>query len=231
MTVDELVKINNEKRKLLTEENEKYYTDMLLYIRMQWRLSEKQSEELLLELLDHLLDAQAENKTAKDVFGDNAYQYAHELIEEIATEKPRNMVKFVAGLSLMLIGWVLVIRGIALYVLSFVTDVNIDVNIFKGVISALAVAGFVVSNTWFILREVGKDLFKEKKRKNMIPMMKTGSFAAITMLIMLIIIKFTPEIGVSIPFSPIISLVFGIIILAIYYTVKIKNKIKDKKNE
>lgn len=226
MTVDELVKLNNEKRELLTEENEKYYTDILLYVRMQWRLSEKQSEELLLEILDHLLDAQAENKTAQEVFGDNPYQFAHELIEEIAAEKPRNMLTFIGGIVVMLIGWVLVIRGVIIWGFSFFTDVNTEINVFKGVISALAVAGFTASNIWFILREVKQDLFKKEKRKEVIPMLKVGTFAGVTMLIMLSIVVFTPALGVSIPFGPGFSLITGALILMIYYGVKFTKKAK-----
>lgn len=68
MNVDMLIEENNRKRELLTPENEKYYDDMLIYIRLQWRLSEQQSEEVLMEILDHLLHGQEEGKTAKDMF-------------------------------------------------------------------------------------------------------------------------------------------------------------------
>lgn len=159
-TVDQLVKLNNEKRKLLKEENERYYTDVLLYVRMQWRLSEKQSEELLLEILDHLLDAQAENKTAQEVFGDNPNQFAHDLIEEIAKEKPQNMAKFIGGIVIMLTGWALVIRAIILYGISFVTDVNTDLNLFRALMSFLAITAYVTGNFWYIFKEIKTDLFK-----------------------------------------------------------------------
>ncbi|WP_347862474.1 hypothetical protein U0355_04750 [Salimicrobium sp. PL1-032A] len=59
MQKKEMIKSNNEKRKELTEENREYYEDMLLYIRLSYSKSEQDMEEVLAELLDHLLEAQS----------------------------------------------------------------------------------------------------------------------------------------------------------------------------
>ncbi|MDY7220900.1 DUF1129 family protein [Halalkalibacterium halodurans] len=112
MNADDLIKDNNEKRKLLTEENLKVYEDLLLYIRLAHSKSEQETEELLTELLDHLLEAQAKGKSAKAVFGDNPKQYADEIIGEI----PKMVTKerfdlFAYGLS-MFFATVLVFSGI-----------------------------------------------------------------------------------------------------------------------
>ena len=71
MNVKEMVELNNQRRKLLTKENLKYYEDMLVYIRLSYDKSDQEIEEVLLELLDHLLEAQKEGRTAKEVFGRN----------------------------------------------------------------------------------------------------------------------------------------------------------------
>lgn len=67
MTEKEMVAINNERRKQLTKENKAYYEDMLVYLRTS-RIPAKKTEELLLEMPDHLLTAQKEGKRAEDVF-------------------------------------------------------------------------------------------------------------------------------------------------------------------
>ena len=54
MKAEELVKLNNEKRKTLNDENTKYYEAMLLYIRTSFRKKEVETEEILAELLEHL---------------------------------------------------------------------------------------------------------------------------------------------------------------------------------
>ncbi|GMR66276.1 DUF1129 family protein [Bacillus sp. MN7755] len=79
MTEKEMVKLNNEKRNLLTAENEATYGDMLIYLRLT-NVPQKQMEELLLEILDHLLEAQEYGKNAHDIFGEDLKAYCDELI-------------------------------------------------------------------------------------------------------------------------------------------------------
>lgn len=79
MTEKEMVKLNNKKRELLTTENEAAYGGMLIYLRLT-SVPQKQMEELLLEILDHLLEAQEDGKTAHDIFGEDLKAYCDELI-------------------------------------------------------------------------------------------------------------------------------------------------------
>ena len=82
MKVEDLIKENAEKQKLLTEENEKVYGDILLYIRLS-SVDEKWSEELLLEILDHILEAQEEGKSAREIVGNDPKAYCEELLAEL----------------------------------------------------------------------------------------------------------------------------------------------------
>ncbi len=80
---DVLIKENNIKRKQLTEENREYYENMLMYIRLNYSKSNEETEIILQELLDHLLDAQLEGRDAASVFGDNPKAYADEIVAEL----------------------------------------------------------------------------------------------------------------------------------------------------
>lgn len=225
MSVENLVKENNRKRKLLTEANEKYYTDLLVYIRLQWRLSEQQSEEILMDMLDHLLDGQDEGKTAEEIFGDDPFAFADELIQEITHERPRNILLFLAGIGIHLLGLVLIIRSLVVFALSFFFEVNTEVNLFHVTVTGASICLFIFFNVYFILRTVKKDLFTEQESSQLKQMSKTGFVAAASMLIVLLIVKFTPNFGPSIPLSPVLSLVIGIVILISYYSVKrLRNK-------
>lgn len=82
MTVEEMVELNNERRLQLNEENRKYYEEMLVYLRMS-PVEQRKVEELLLEMLDHLLIAQREGRTAQDVFGDDPESYCKEVIQTL----------------------------------------------------------------------------------------------------------------------------------------------------
>ncbi|WP_212125599.1 DUF1129 family protein [Bacillus cereus] len=85
MNAQDMIELNNKKCELLTSENEAAYGDILVYLRIS-NVPEQQMEELLLEILDHLIEAQAENKNAYDIFGDNLQSYCDELISALPTQ-------------------------------------------------------------------------------------------------------------------------------------------------
>ena len=95
MNAQLLIKENNEKRKQLNKENKEFYEDMLLYIRLSFDKSDLETEEILMELLDHLVEAQNENRTAKDLFGDNPRAYANEIIGELPAMITKKRVLYV----------------------------------------------------------------------------------------------------------------------------------------
>ncbi|WP_100009784.1 DUF1129 family protein [Lentibacillus sediminis] len=96
MNAKELIEENNQKRERLTKENKKYYEDMLVYIRVSYDKSEQETEEVLAEMLDHLLEAQQDGKTAKDVFGDHPKQYADEIIGELPKAITKEWAKLIS---------------------------------------------------------------------------------------------------------------------------------------
>jgi|SRR5690625_4431175 len=96
MDAEELVQLNNQKRKRLEKENLKFYEAMLVYIRLSYDKSEQETEEILSELLDHLLEAQKEGKSAREVFGDEPKQYADEIIGELPKMVTKERLKFFA---------------------------------------------------------------------------------------------------------------------------------------
>lgn len=227
LNVDELVKLNNEKRKLLTEENEAYYSDLLVYIRTHWRISEQQTEEVLMEMLDHLLDAQNEGKSAKDIFGDDPLSFADHVIEEIADEKPRNIIKFVLQLVVLILGWTLIIRGATLIVLSTFKEVNEAVNLLQTTVAAIGIILFILINVWMILQTIKKNLFiypKDKKR-DLKAMNRVGLTAGLSMLILLLAIYFTPKMGPEIHFSSFASFIIGGVLILLHY---LNKKIAEK---
>ncbi|WP_419960892.1 DUF1129 family protein [Psychrobacillus sp. BM2] len=112
MKASELIEQNNQKRALLTEENEKYYTNLLLYIRTKLTLSEQQSEEVLMEMLDHLIEGQKDGKTALEIFGDDPKGYADEIASHLPHGNKRDSFLFMCEIAINLIGWFLIMRSI-----------------------------------------------------------------------------------------------------------------------
>lgn len=221
MEVKLLVKENNQKRKLLTKENEAYYEDLLIYIRLQLTLSEQQSEEVLMEMLDHVIEGQKEGKTAKEIFGDDPLTFADEIIEHLPKEEKRNIFSFIGGIIVYLVSWALIIRGVMLLVFSQFTKVNSNINLFVAVVVALTIGVFVFATVGFIFRLVKNSLFKEN-RSTKKDMVKAGLFGAGGMAIVLIVTMFTPEIGPSVNLNWWISIILGAILWLFHFIVKKK---------
>ncbi|MGH1283343.1 DUF1129 family protein [Bacillus toyonensis] len=102
MKAKDMIELNNKKRELLTSENEASYGDMLVYLRLS-NIPEQQVEELLLEILDHLIEAQRENKNAYDIFGNDLQSYCDELISALPAQtklEKTSLISFVISLLL-----------------------------------------------------------------------------------------------------------------------------------
>jgi uncharacterized membrane-anchored protein len=221
MKAKQLIEENNRKREQLTPENEKYYSDMLIYIRLQLTLSEQQSEEVLMEMLDHLLDGQNEGKSARDIFGDDPKQYADEIIQHLPKEKKREVIPFITGIVLNLVSWMLMIRGVVILVTSQIKneDVGSSVYLFSSLLTLALIIGSVAFGVWFIFRTIKHSLFNEKasEKKNMV---KVGFFGAISMGLVIAVTMFLPEFGPSFHYSWLASLLTGCALWLIVFTLK-----------
>lgn len=114
-----LIAENNDKRAQLNAENKKVYEDMLVYVRLSFDKSEAETEEVLMELLDHLLILQEEGRDSTELFGSNPRRYAQEIVGELPKAFPNKMMAlFGMGVSYFL-GVYLFINGLIQTVLSY----------------------------------------------------------------------------------------------------------------
>lgn len=111
MNVNDMIKKNNVLRRQLNEQNLKVYEDILVYIRAS-RLSEYETESLLLETLDHLCEAQKDGKTAEDVFGSDITAYCDELIENMPKEKFTVSILDFFQYGFLVLGWIFIVHTI-----------------------------------------------------------------------------------------------------------------------
>lgn len=219
MNAKKLIEENNRKRQLLTPENEAYYSDLLIYIRLKFTLSEQQSEEVLMEMLDHLLDGQKAGKSAKDIFGDDPRGYADEIIALLSKEEKRELIPFLGGIISYIVGWVLIIRGVLFLVLTPFTEVNTAVYPISVLFIACVIAGFITLTIVYIFKLIERSLFKEKQ-STLKDTIKAGLIGAVGMAVVLVVAKFLPEYGPSFDFSWWASLLVGGVILIIRFVFK-----------
>lgn len=219
MKAKQLIEENNRKRELLTEENEKYYSDMLIYIRLQLILSEQQSEEVLMELLDHLLEAQNEGKTAKDIFGPNPKVYADDIIENLPKEKKRKVVPFISGLVLSVVSYMLIIRSIVILIASQFKEISTTVYPITSFIIFIVLLASISFGVWYIFKIIKDSLFLENPN-NKKDMVKAGVFGSVSMGLIIAVTMLMPEVGPSFQLSWWVSLLFGAIVWLTGFGVK-----------
>ncbi len=162
LTVKEMIEQNNEKRKNLTPENQQYYQNMLVYIRTNALKSERATEEVLLEMLDHLLEAQSEGKNADDVFGKTPKALAEEIIETLPKEPFKATLDYIVEIGFMLLGWYLVITGIP----PLISQEEQTVFLGTLLLSGFLLISSIVALLFFVFGMLKATAFKEKSKKN-----------------------------------------------------------------
>ncbi|MED4402696.1 DUF1129 family protein [Metabacillus fastidiosus] len=213
MNAKELIQLNNKKRKLLTKENEEYYGNMLVYIRTNIAISEQQSEELLMELLDHIIEAQKEGKRAEEVFGGNPSAYCDEMIKQLPNEPGKSTVFFIGFLLFQLAGLLAVINGIGDIIIHYVKDSNQTVYIGTAIVTFFITAVIIFIDVFLILKWLQQSIYKVSNK------VKGFVFLSFIMIISLLGMVFLPRLippfGYAIEVGGFVYLIVGIVTLII----------------
>lgn len=195
ISVKKLIRQNNEKRELLSPENKKYYEDLLVYIRANLTKEERATEEVLLEMLDHLLEAQKDGKTAVEVFGKNPKELGDEILAALPEESRKHLMQFAFEILFTFFGWYLVVGGL-LPLLIPRSNKNVQ-TIFAGnlVVSVLFLTGSLMMFAYLYFELMKKEAFQERKNDRI----KTILIAltASVLFVLSFIVKFSIE-----PFGP-----------------------------
>ncbi|MGD6817253.1 DUF1129 family protein [Metabacillus sp. 113a] len=219
MQAKQLIKMNNEKRGLLTNENEQVYSDFLLYLRMQLSLSAQQTEEILMEILDHLLEAQKEGKKAEVLFGSDPKGYADELIALIPKDSKKSKVKFYISQLMNLLGWILAGRGLILLGAGPFLSIDPSVSLIKSGVTLSVILIFTPLLILYFFRTIQQSLFKKKNTHNL-NSVKAGIAGSLLTGLLVACGLLIPETGPSFPLDWLGSLSAGIVCLILYYVIK-----------
>lgn len=159
MKTKDIIEQNNLKREELTPENLKVYEEVLMYLRCDLSLSERVTEVTLMDLLDHLLEAQMHDVTTEEFFGPDPKQFAQDLITEIPKESRRNMWMFTASIFCLLFAIFRAISGVADFIIVYFQkrDNKIDIsgellgNLISSIIISIIIFGIFryLQNTAF----------------------------------------------------------------------------------
>ncbi|MBO0467884.1 DUF1129 family protein [Enterococcus plantarum] len=149
MNTEELVEQNNQLRKQLNPENKTYYEEILVYIRVNINKKEKQTEELLLEMLQDILNAQKNGTSAQVFFGKNPKEISDAILAELPNNSSKDLIKFVMMVFILLLQFNL---------FTLLLEPVIAVSLFKTGLPILLLALAII----FILASVKYSLFSKK---------------------------------------------------------------------
>ena len=225
MKTQELVKLNNEKRKTLNDENTKYYEAMLLYIRTSFRKKEVETEEILAELLDHLLDAQENEQTAKEIFGASPTEYAKEITDELPTMDLKENILYFAPFIFELFAILLLVNGIFNPLLKYALDIGeVKDTIYLGSTMVEGILIIIVSAIflYLLIKSVRNPIFNIENK--VIEFVLYWIFAMLFISLFVVISYLVPDFGYLITISIYNQILLGLIFAISGYTLyKINN--------
>lgn len=223
VTTKELIQENNEKREQLTAANEQYYSNMLVYIRSKFSLSERAIEELLMELLEHLLEGQQDGKSAEEIFGRDPRAYADEVIAQMPKEKKKNQLLYGIQLIVGVLGWMILARGAILGILSFFQPVDERLYIISTAALLVAVLLIVGVGVISLMKFVRENAFDEKK--STLKLAIVGGVSGVLVFGLFMGIAFLlKDKGPTIEFPWLASLLAGFVLLLVSQWIASKNE-------
>lgn len=95
----------------LKPENKEIYLEISHKIKKDFRLSDVKADEILSDILDHLIDAQKDEISAQEFFGYDIENYVQEVIDELPKESQRNQLIYIGAITSMTIAIVCLIFG------------------------------------------------------------------------------------------------------------------------
>lgn len=174
MTEEEkLIEKNNELREQLTLENKEYYENVLIYLRTKSLFhDELEIENILMELLQDILEAQKNNESAENYFG----KHPQEQLDILLKQLPKVSVK--KKLSLVFIVFT-ISTAFSLFstLTSPIPSINLLTILFNGFISVI-----FVSLVFYIINRYTFKPNKDKKKEFFIAFLVGFIFIGLTFL-------------------------------------------------
>ncbi|MCJ2161312.1 hypothetical protein [Lentilactobacillus kefiri] len=166
MKADSLIEENDQLRKQLTPENKQYYEELMTYIRANSTFkSDLDVEQILLDILNDILEAQSNNQTAQSYFGKNPKESADDILKSL----PRNLTETLKFALSIALGYIVV------FMIPSLTTPGIKTDL--GNLIIMGIVSFILAN--IILWLVGQTIYQRKVVKFVIDAIAVLLFAAV----------------------------------------------------
>ncbi|GGI39321.1 DUF1129 family protein [Mammaliicoccus stepanovicii] len=214
--VEVLIQENNLKRKQLNEEDLQVYEDFLLYIRTDLRVNEYDSEVILNDVLDHLLEATSHGMSAIEFFGHDVKAHADEILQEL----PNESNKAIMNMVLLGVSFFYFVYFAASGIAGIFTEYKTSILSLVSMLIIVPIGGVFIIKTLFSI--IQNHIFDHSKYKNIKEMAYSGIVVGVipALLIILPNVLFKDMTQVYIPWWVYLILSIGCYLL--YRTIKSK---------
>ncbi|RIL51300.1 DUF1129 family protein [Mammaliicoccus fleurettii] len=218
-TTKQLIDENNTKRKQLNEEDLEVYEDFLLYVRTDLRVSEHETEVILMDVLDHLLETTSHGTSAITFFGHDVKGHADEILEELPNESNKAIMKMVMMGVAYFYSIYFIVSGIA----GIFADYKTPIISMISLLILVPIGGFFIVKILFNI--IQRYIFDKSKYKTLKETVYAGLLVGVipALLILTPNIIFKDMMKVYIPWW--IFMLIGIAIFGLYKMSQNKKKI------
>lgn len=217
-TTKQLIEDNNIKRKQLNEEDLKVYENFLLYLRTDLRVSEHETEVILMDVLDHLLESVSNGSSAIEFFGHDVKGHADEILKALPNESRKAIFKMLyMGISYFYSIY-FIITGLVLIFTNSKTPIISTLLL----IIMVPIGGYIIIKLLF--SGIQRYIFDQTKLKQYKEMLYSGVVVGILPALLMLVpyMIFKNKMLMDVPGWVFIAL--GLIIFIVYKLMKKKTK-------
>ncbi|WP_411843186.1 hypothetical protein [Salinicoccus sp. HZC-1] len=146
-------------REKLNPHNKKVYEDILVYIRLNYKSEDAETEEVLNELLSHVLQAQRDGKEIESVTGEDYKAYADSIIDALPK---RNIWKFSGILAVILLGITYTFSYLPNLIFNMIdgAPTTITIHLIASLANLLIIPAIGIGIVYFLFHSLQYSLFK-----------------------------------------------------------------------
>ncbi len=222
MSEKDLIAENNRMRAGLNAHNLNVYEDIMVYIRLNYSSDDAETEEVLNDLLSHVLLAQKDGKQIESVTGNDYKSYADSIIQELPK---RNVWKLSGVIAMIFLGISYSISYLADLVFKLIDGApsTITINLGTEILYVMTIILTGIGIVFLMFHTMQYTLFKDWpswKENGLVFLVGSGSFL---IFILFSFLKDAVDIGPSFEMSLWLPVLLGVILMASGFTLLFKN--------
>ncbi|MCE4955929.1 DUF1129 family protein [Macrococcoides caseolyticum] len=162
MDVDYQRKLNQ-----LTPSNKTEFLKVRNALKFDFKVQEREADNILSDILDHLIDAQNSGISTKEFFGTDTHQFTQDLFEELPKNKRTHPLWYVLFTLSLSFASILIPFGLASQIKFWITGSYVSVNIHSALVALLMFVFLITSAIFITIQSMKNNTYNTNKGKLM----------------------------------------------------------------